>query len=172
VRLIALSLFGLSLSACAGSPQYTSSNALSDESLLTEDRRKFMVAELNSQREIWVKNTPKNYTYSISNHCFCPRGYETGPNNIRVKNHQIVSVIFQEDSKIGYIGNPRDRSDYKLDNSIVEMFDLVGKILEPNGDNSWSKYKDREVYFAVKYDKIMGFPIEISHHIEDIIDGG
>jgi hypothetical protein len=171
VRVVASSLIGFSLAACAATPDYTSSDALSEAPLLTKERRAYMVSELEIQKKVWIKNSIQNYSYTISNACFCPRGFGTGPNDIRVENDKLVSVVFQENSQIGYIESSTNQSAYKLDNSIIEMFDLVEKLLKPDGSNPWLMDEERETYLVVKYDEKMGFPSEVSHSVQNVMDG-
>ena len=161
----------LCLSACALNPEYTSLDAFAEEPLLTENRRLFMIAELKAQRVLWAEKAPENYSYTISNNCFCPRGMETGPNDIRIEDHQIVGFAYQEDSQLGYVGNSSNQNSYKLDYKVSEVFDIVDRILSQNDSNPLLVDKKSETYFVVKYDDKTGFPVEVSHSVERVLDG-
>ena len=64
MRLITVGLVVLVLSACQ-TTAYSTADAQADAPLVTEDRRLYMLAELDRQQELWSNNKPKKYTYKI-----------------------------------------------------------------------------------------------------------
>ncbi|MEP3888862.1 MAG: DUF6174 domain-containing protein [Hellea sp.] len=163
MRINAIALLFFALAACQSAPKAVPKNTPSDKSALTEKQRITLRSEMKSQHELWKKSKPIHYKYAISQICFCLYDYDFGPNEIEVKNGQIVRRVYrgprQDDIKTGEelpVGSG-------ISHSIEEVFEIVDKILVPQITTSQYTSQRPEETLTIKYDNTYGFPNMVSH---------
>ena len=167
MKRIASCLIFVVLAACQTGP-YSALSAEADTPLLTEERRKYMLAELEVQRALWSRNTPQKYIYQTKNGCFCFPFPATGPNQIRVENGRVVSRVYLGKTEDGFITGQEIEPGSRFTYSIEDLFEIIDGHLKPQSEDSF--YQDSKINFTVEYDAILGFPKEIFFDAEQVLD--
>lgn len=167
MRLFTVGLVACVLSACQTAP-YSAADAEVDAPLLTEDRRIYLLSELDRQREIWKQNKPENYKYTITNTCFCFPSPERGPNEIFVENEKVVNRIYRGEALDGYGSGLELHDGFGEDATINDMFDSIERHLKPEEDSFYGP--NPVIDFTVNYDPIRGFPKSIYFDVERVVD--
>ena len=167
MRNFTVSLGLVFLAACQTTP-YSTADAEADSPLLTEDRRLFLLSELERQKRLWAENVPQKYSYQITTECFCFPAPARGPNEIRVENNIILSRIYLGNPRDGYTTGTEISENLTGSVAILDVFNSIERHLGPPEQRFGGP--DVVVNFTVDYDSIWGFPNKIFYDAVPVVD--
>ena len=167
MRAFALGLTLIFLTACQTIP-YSADDAEADSPILTEDRRVFLLSELNRQRAIWNEKRPRGYKYTKLINCFCFPAPSRGPNEISVIEESVIQRIYVGPTLDGYVKGKEITENFAKRDTIQDIFKSVEQHLGPPEERFSGP--DNVVNFTVEYDPIWGFPNKIFYDAEQVVD--
>lgn len=157
----------LLLTACQTTP-FSADDEKAVSPLLTEDRRAYLLLELDRQRDIWNQKKPINYKYVVLTNCFCFPAPRRGPIEISVMDENIVRRIYSGLTSDGYKSGDVVSKNLTGNVAISDLFESVQKhLVSPNQRFGGP---DIKVNFTVGYDPIWGFPSKIFFDAEQVLD--
>jgi len=136
------------LTACQTIP-YSADDAEADSPILTEDRRVFLLSELNRQRAIWNEKRPRGYKFSVIE-------------------ESVIQRIYVGPTLDGYVKGKEITENFVKRDTIQDIFKSVEQRLGPPEERFSGP--DNVVNFTVEYDPIWGFPNKIFYDAEQVVD--
>jgi len=155
------------LAACQSNP-YSAADAEIDSPILTEDRRTFLMSELEGQRAKWNERRPRSYKYIKLNNCFCFPAPSRGPNEISVVEGSVIQRIYVGPTLDGYAKGTEITENFARNDTVQDLFETVEQHLGPADERFSGSYN--VVNFTVEYDPVWGFPNKIFYDAEQVVD--
>jgi hypothetical protein len=158
-RLIILAPIVLALNACIQIPEKSPIDIYKFEEIdrtpLSEIDKKTLLTELLLNKEKWKSHSISSYRVRMEDvNCFCLYGPYYGPNQIKVRKGEIVSVIYGGEIRDGFRPGDQLIREKALKNTIEDVFDRIERYI----------YIDRhETLLTVEYDPKYGFPTLVDY---------
>jgi len=161
-------IFYLTISACASAPSYPdlykSDPLLSNAETVTELSKQEVLNSLLEGRSNWEKKEPGHYKYIVSASAYFVWHISYGPNEVEVKDGQVVKVTYRGKSRPkfpnGYV-LPKD--DWK-NFSIESYFSRSEIFLTGNKDLIGDDWEDERFWFIIDYESDFGYPKMIARN--------
>lgn len=130
---------------------------------------------IKDQFDVWNRNRPKHYQYVISKTCFCFDAPTYGPNEIEIKNGEIIRITYRGETRDGFKAGDSLIDESATAYTIDELFAKANEIVSGKRRSSIARIRsqnseDRKVNrrFLIEFDPIYGFPKRLGYD-EDIV---